>query len=395
MTIGLTVVVFCAGYLSGVWEKARVTPEEAVQQILREASGEEIANQVDFSLYWEVWNRIRRDYVHQPVDEKQLFYGSVDGLVQGLQDPYSGFFDPMESSELASSLDGTFGGVGMELGEQEGQIVVIAPLPHTPAEAAGVAPGDAIIAIDDELVEGKNIDQVIQLIRGEKGTTVKLLLQREVAEPYELTLTRDTIVVESVKLRFEERDGKTAAVISLSQFTSSTTTDFHSLINEIALKQPDLVVLDLRNNPGGYVDAAVEVASEWVSQGTILFEQHQDGTRTAIESTGTGQLENFRTVVLINRGSASASEIVAGALQDNLKASVIGETSFGKGSVQDIHSFPDGSSLKLTISLWLTPAGRTIDKTGIIPDTEVTMTYDDFVAGKDPQLDAAFASLGQ
>lgn len=390
---GVILLTFCAGYLYGVYQKTKVSPEEAIQQIVRKSGEQQMSEEVDFSLYWDVWSRIKRDYVRQPVNETDLFYGSISGLVRGAGDPYSVFFDPTQTESFNESLNGSFGGVGMELGAKDGEIVVIAPLPETPAEKNGVLAGDVILAVNDEYIDDETVEEVVFLIRGEVGTEVKLLLQRNGDEPYELTLVREIIQPDTVKIEYQEREGKTVAIITISQFTHETSVEFRSIVNELILKSPDLVILDLRNNPGGFVDAAVDIASEWIPEGPILLEQTQDGRRVPTNGNGSGRLASQRTIVLINQGSASASEIVAGALQDEKKATVMGETSFGKGSVQDVHFFADGSSLKLTISLWLTPDGRTIDKTGIEPDKIVPMSYEDYVAGLDPQIEAAFSSL--
>lgn len=393
--LGVILLTFCSGYLYGVYHKTKVPPQEAIQQIVRQSADQPLSEEVDFSLYWDVWNRIKRDYVHQPVDEANLFYGSVAGLVRGAGDPYSVFFSPDQTESFNASLNGSFGGVGIELGAKEGQVVVIAPLPDTPAEQNGVQAGDVILAVDEEYIDDETVEEVVFLIRGDVGTEVTLLLQRNGQEPFEQTLTREIIQPKTVEVEYQERDGKKAAIITVSQFTHETSIEFRSIVNDLVLKSPDVVILDLRNNPGGFVDAAVDMASEWIPDGPILLEQSQDGRRTSINSTGSGRLADQPTIILINQGSASASEIVAGALQDRKKAMLIGETSFGKGSVQDVHFFSDGSSLKLTISLWLTPEGRTIDETGIQPDQVVPMTIEDYQAGVDPQLDAAFASVNQ
>lgn len=392
---GVVLLTFCAGYLYGVWEKARLSPQEAVQQIVRQSGQEQVSEEVDFSLYWDVWNRIKRDYVRQPVDEADLFYGSVSGLVHGTGDPYSVFFDPVQTQSFQQALSGSFGGVGMELGSREGKVVVIAPLADTPASVAGVKAGDVILAVDDVYVDDKTVEEVVAVVRGDKGTQVKLLLQRANEEPFEVTLTRDIIKPASVKVEYKDQAGKTAAIITISQFTKDSATEFNVILNELLLKSPDLVILDLRNDPGGFVDSAIAIASEWIAEGPILIEKNQLGEKTPSNSTGSGRLSSQPTVVLIDQGSASASEIVAGALQDGGKATIMGEVSFGKGSVQDVHYFKDGSSLKLTISLWLTPNGRTIDQVGITPDVLVPYTAEDFAAGRDPQLQAALDTLNQ
>lgn len=386
---GVVLLTFSAGYLFGVWEKTKIPPQEAIQQIVRQADDQSVDQKVDFSLYWDVWNRIKRDYVRQPVDDSKLFYGSIAGLVQGTGDPYSIFFDPEQTKAFNDSLNGSFGGVGMELGEKDGQVVVIAPVPNTPAEKAGILAGDAILAVDDQYIDGKTVDEVVLLVRGDPGTSVKLLLQRGDTEPFEKTIERAIIQPAVVKVEYKDQAGKSVAVVSISKFTPDSSVEFESIVNDLVLKKPDLLILDVRNNPGGFVTPATDIASEWIDHGPIFFEQKQDGSRIPTNSTGSGRLADQKTVVLVNQGSASASEILAGALQDYGKATILGETSFGKGSVQDIHFFNDGSSLKLTISLWLTPKGRTIDKTGITPDQVVDYTQADATAGTDPQLEAA------
>lgn len=349
---------------------------------------------VEFSRYWEVWNMVRDRHVHRPVDEKKIFYGSLAGMVASLEDPYSVFFDPDFAAEFASELSGTFEGIGAEIGIKKNQLTVIAPLSGTPADRAGLRSGDRILAIDGADTTGLRIEDAVSRIRGPKGTEVKLLVTRDgLLDAQEINIVRDTITVEPVKMRMVEHNSKTIAVITLSQFSESSAVKFREAVRAVLLKDPAGLVLDLRNDPGGFLETAVDVAEQWIPQDIIVVEQFSDGTRREYRSGGGARLTEMPTVVLVNGGSASASEIVAGALQDYGRARIVGAKTFGKGSVQDYVEFEDGSALKLTVALWLTPKGRSIDKEGIAPDVIVEMTPEDVEQERDPQLEAALDLL--
>jgi carboxyl-terminal processing protease len=345
---------------------------------------------VDFNLFWEVWSLVQKNYVHQPVTDTKLFYGALSGLVFALDDPYSVFFDPEMAEKFQQELEGTFSGIGAELGIKERQLTIIAPLPDTPAARAGLKAGDKILLIDGKETTEMALDYAVSLIRGQEGTEVTLTIWREGWErPQDFKITRGKIEIASVKW---EMKGD-IAYIEINHFNEDTSGRFNQAVNELITKNPKGLVLDLRNNPGGFLSTAVEVAGEWIEKNVVVIEQRDDGEKNEEKSDGLARLQGLKTVVLINEGSASASEIVAGALQDYGKATLVGKKTFGKGSVQNLEPLSDGSAVKITVAEWLTPKGRHIDKEGITPDVEVDLTEDDYNANRDPQLDKAIEIL--
>ena len=346
---------------------------------------------VDFNLYWDVWNLLKKDYAKSnDLNEKELFYGSIKGMVASAGDPYTIFMDPKESQNFANDLSGTFEGIGAEIGIKKEQLVVVAPLPDSPAQKAGLRAGDKIVAINKESTMGMSVDQAVNKIRGPKNTEVNLLILRNGDEKTkEIKINRDVIIVKSVKTQLRD-DG--IFVLTITNFNNDTEDLFGKAVEEIVKANPKGIILDLRNNPGGYLDTAVKVSSKWVSEGIVVSEKSPNNKKDYL-AEGSATLKNYHTVVLINQGSASASEIVAGALQDHKKATLIGKQSFGKGSVQVIENLKDGSSLKVTIAQWLTPNGNNINEKGITPDKTVDLTAKDYESNKDPQMDAAIQSL--
>lgn len=349
---------------------------------------------VDFRLFWDTWQLIKDRYAKQPVDERAMFYGALSGMVASLGDPHSVFLEPVASEEFAQELSGKFEGIGAEIGIKKGNLVIIAPLPDSPAEKAGLLASDRIIGIDEVDTTGMSIDDAVSRIRGDKGTTVKLHILRENdgSEPKVFEIVRDTIAVQSVKVTYASSPkGEKIAVIKVSHFNGDTFDRFLDGVTQAVARGADGVILDLRNNPGGYLDAAVLMLGEWVPGEVAVSERYSDGTTEDHRSDGRGRLKDLPTVVLVNGGSASASEIVAGALKDYGKAALIGTQTFGKGSVQDLVELDDGSSVKLTIAEWLTPKGANINVDGIAPDHVVERTEEDYENDLDPQIDAAYA----
>lgn len=347
---------------------------------------------VDFELFWDTWHLIKDRYAKQPVDEKKMFYGALMGMVASLGDPHSVFLEPVASEEFAQELSGKFEGIGAEIGIKKGNLVVIAPLPDSPAEKAGLMAGDRIIGIDEIDTTGMAIDDAVSRIRGDKGTKVKLhILRGTESEPRVFEIVRDTIAVQSAKISYATSPkGKKLAVIKISHFNGDTFDRFLDGVTQIVARDVDGIVLDLRNNPGGYLDASVLMLGEWVPGEIAVSERYSDGSTEDHRANGRGRLKDIPTVVLVNGGSASASEIVAGALKDHGKAVLIGTKTFGKGSVQDLVELDDGSSVKLTIAEWLTPKGANINVEGIAPDFEVDRTEEDYENDEDPQTDAAY-----
>lgn len=346
----------------------------------------------DFNLYWEVWDALKVNYVDKvKIKDKDLFYGSLKGLAESVGDPYTVFMDPTDAKEFANDLAGTFEGIGAEVGMRNEIVTVIAPLDGMPAQKAGLRAGDKIYAINGTSTIGLSVDQAVKLIRGKKGTKVTLTVLRGAGEkPKDIVITRDVIFVKSVKTEMRT-DG--IFVIKVTNFNDDTLGLFNSAVNEALLKNPKGIILDLRNNPGGYLDTAVAMASEWVEAGPVVAEQFGYNKRNEYPSNGKARLKNFPTVVLVNGGSASASEILAGALRDYKKATLVGEQTYGKGSVQTLKDLSDGSTIKVTIAKWLTPAGDFINEKGIAPGVEIKYTQADIDKNVDPQMNKALELL--
>ena len=350
-----------------------------------------LSKDVNFDLFWQTWQTIKDNYVHQPVNESELLYGAMAGSVAALGDPHSVFFDPEMTQKFTQELNGTFDGIGAEIAIKKDKLTIVAALPDTPAEKAGLRTGDKIYAIDGEDTTGMSLDYAVSKIRGLRGTEVVLTINREGWEkPKEFKLARDQIKIQSVKWKLLENN---LALIQLRYFNGDTEAEFKKTVMEVVAKNPQGIILDLRNNPGGYLDTAIAVASEWVENGVIVYEKDANGKLNEHQSKGQSPFKDFPTVVLINEGSASGSEIVAGALKDHQVATLIGEKSFGKGSVQSLFQLDDGSSIKLTIAEWLTPNQNAIDGQGIEPDIKIELTDEDFNSDKDPQLDKAIEVL--
>jgi carboxyl-terminal processing protease len=346
----------------------------------------------DVNLYSEVWNTLKQNYVDKiTIKDKDLFYGSLKGLAASLNDPYTVFMDPKTAKEFSDDLAGTFEGIGAEVGMRNDIITIIAPLDGMPAQKAGIRSGDKIYKIDGQTTAGLTVDEAVNKIRGTKGTKVTLTILRGTPEkPQDISITRDVIFVKSVKTEMR-KDG--IYVIKVSNFNDDTENLFEAAVNEALTKNPKGIILDLRDNPGGYLDTAVSMASEWVEAGPVVVEQFGENKRNEYPSNGSARLKNIPTVVLVNGGSASASEILAGALRDYKKATLVGEQTYGKGSVQTLKDFSDGSSLKVTIAKWLTPAGDFINEKGIAPGVVVKLTQTDIDKNIDPQMNKAIDIL--
>ncbi len=391
--LGLSALVltFFVGYFMGSSGARTGSGIKILTDIVDEAPSVVKNQDLDYGLYWDVWKYMADEYIGQPIDEKAAFYGSLKGMVASLNDPYSIFLDPEESREFDIEISGQFEGVGAEIGIKDEQLVVISPLSGSPAEKAGLKAGDAIIKIDDLDTSGLSVDQAVQYIRGEKGTTVNLyVLHEDESEPVTVSIVRDTINTISVDWEMLDDD---IAYLNVASFSTDTITQLSPTINEMLLKQPQGLILDLRGNPGGYLDVAVEVAGEFIIDDVVVIEEFSNGRQQSYKADGQHRLYGIPTVVLVGPGTASAAEILAGALQDYNLATLVGETTFGKGLVQDYTEFDDGSSLKISVAKWLTPNSRSIHETGITPDIMVEYEYEDYQAGIDPQLDRALEVL--
>jgi carboxyl-terminal processing protease len=379
--------VFFSGFSLGKNENSAFSSIAEGKVLNKEASPPYLLRDVDFKFFWEVWKIIQEKYVGQPVLDSKIFYGALKGMVSGLGDPHSVFLDPELMKKFEENLSGTFSGIGAELGIKNKKLTIIAPLPTSPAEKAGIKAKDWIVKIEKEDTLEMSVEEAVTKIRGPKGTKVTLTIMRDgFDEPKEFTIARNIIVVQSVK--YEEK--KPFAYIKIIDFDEHVIANFNKVIEKLIQKKPSGIILDLRNNPGGLLGAAIEVTSAWLKKGDVVVqEERQGGRREASKSSKDGVLRDMLTVILVNEGSASASEILAGALQDYNKAKLIGEKTFGKGSVQELQKLRDGSAVKITIAKWLTPKGRQIHEVGIKPDYEVKISKEDFDKDKDPQLDKA------
>ncbi|MEI7620060.1 MAG: S41 family peptidase [Candidatus Falkowbacteria bacterium] len=349
---------------------------------------------IDYNLYWKVWNTLKEQYVDKgKLDDQTLFYGALKGLVAATGDPYTVFMDPKENKQFEDDLAGTFEGIGAEIGIRDEVVTIISPLNDMPAAKAGLKAGDQIFAINGTSTANMTVDEAVRQIRGAKDTTVTLTIFRTGEKnTKDYTITRGIIVVKSIKTEMRS-DG--IYVISVSAFNNDTWGLFKSAVEDVLVKKPKGLVLDLRNNPGGYLDTAVDMSSEWVEEGPVVIEKFSEDKQNKYLTTGSAKLKDIPTVVLINKGSASASEIVAGALQDTKKATIVGEKSYGKGSVQSVVDLGNGSSLKITIAKWLTPKGLSINDQGITPDQVVEIKAEDIKADKDPQMQKAIDILSK
>lgn len=351
---------------------------------------------VDFKLFWDTWDLLSRTYIDKKaLDPHKLFYGAISGMVAAIGDPYTVFLPPDQQKSTREELNGSFEGVGIQLGfNKDKRLVVIAPLEGTPAKKIGIKPQDLIVKIDDKDTTNMNLPEAVKLIRGPKGTTINLTIFREGdtdTKPY--TLRRDTIIVKSVEVSFKEtKNGKNIAVLKLSRFGERTNDEWKDAVSQIISKNPGGVVLDLRNNPGGFLEGAVFIGSEFLDGGDVVLQENNEGQKTPYKVSRVGKLLNIPLEVLINKGSASASEIVAGALQDRKRATLIGEKSFGKGTIQEAQDLPEKTGIHITVAKWLTPDGRWVnDSQGLDPDVKIEAEKTDDT--KDPQLDKALELL--
>lgn len=351
---------------------------------------------VDFKLFWDTWDLLSRSHLEKrSIDPNKLFYGAISGMVSALGDPYTVFLPPEQQKFSKEELNGSFEGVGIQLGfNKDKKLVVIAPLSGTPAEKAGIKPQDLILEINGKDTINMALPEAVGLIRGVKGTEVTLSIFREgETDTKSYTLIRDTIIVKSVEVSYKNTDsGKKIAVIKLSRFGERTKDEWNLVVSDILGSNPQAVILDVRNNPGGFLEGAVFISSEFLEGGTVVLQENSEGERIPFKVTRMGKLTRIPLLVLINKGSASASEIVAGALQDRKRAELLGEKSFGKGTIQEAQELASGTGIHITVAKWLTPNGKWVNDTeGIEPDIKIESDKEDVT--KDPQMDKALEVL--
>lgn len=384
------VIFFSLGYYLGLSKQSELSK---VNTLINKTNSE--ITTTDFSPFWKTWNLINEKHPSaNKIDDQARVYGAIAGLVQSLDDPYSVFFDPAETKSFEEDIAGNFSGVGMEVGIKNKILTVISPLKNTPAYRAGIKSGDKILKIDDKITSDMSIDEAIKRIRGEKGTTVSLSIYREGdKEPKEIKIIRDIIDIPTLETELLP-DG--IFVIRLFTFSGNSTDLFRNAIIEFEQSKADKLIFDLRGNPGGYLEAATEMASYFLPKGkTVVSEDYGTSKEPKIYRSHGYDLfnENLKFVVLIDGGSASASEIFAGAMQDYKKAILVGAQSYGKGSVQEVVNITKDTILKVTVAKWLTPNGTSISEKGLTPDYEVDITSKDVETKNDPQLKKAIELL--
>ncbi|MCL4458992.1 MAG: S41 family peptidase [Chloroflexi bacterium] len=389
VVLALAVVAgaFFAGYTYGQYGVAATRPSEAIIGLTgREPEG--------FKVFWEVWQLVEKDFYNRSaLDPKKITYGSIRGMLEALDDPYTIFASPEHTRMVEEDMRGTFEGIGVTIELKDKKVTIVAPLENSPAERAGLRPGDVIIRVDGKDVSRMSILEIVRLIRGPKGTKVHLAIMREgEPEPIEMDLLRDEIKIAGVKYRLEEPH---IAYVKLISFAAPVSMDLSRALDNLTESQPKALILDLRNNAGGLLPTAVEVASQFMPQGIVLYQQDKSGKKEPLHVGKYGKVTDLPMVVLVNKGSASASEIVAGALQDSGRAILIGENTFGKDTVQSIYGLSDTSSVRITTARWWTPKEQNIHQKGLTPDITVKMTEDDIKMGRDPQLQRAISYLKQ
>ena len=373
--------------------QAANTGTSSAEEVTVEVSlGDRSLIDADFSLFWEAMRIVKSRYIGvDEVDDKKILYGAIKGALGALEDPYSTFMEPSDAQKFHEDLNGVFGGIGAEIGIRDGSLVVVSPLKGNPAEEIGLKAGDKILRVDETPTDDFSVEEAVKIIRGEPGSTVKLLIMRSGwAVPQEFQITRAIISIPT--LEWEMKDGG-IVYIKLYNFNTSAA----SMINDIAIQMfrhnPRGLILDLRNNPGGYLDVATHLAGWFVKRGDVVVIEKFIEDENRLFANGTQAFYHLPTVVLVNGGTASASEILAGALRDNRGIELVGEQTFGKGSVQEVLNMKDGSVVKVSIAEWLTPKGTKIEKEGLTPDHEVPFTEEDFNEGRDPQLEKAVKVL--
>lgn len=392
----LLVFGYGIGFTSGYKEHAREHPKFLGIDAAQFVNTDNQDLTIDFSLFWKVWKLLQEKYVDaDSLDAHTLFYGAINGMLQATGDPYTTFFSPEEQKSFEEELNGTFEGIGAEMGIQDGTLTVIAPLEGMPAEAAGLRPGDKVLKIDGVNTDTLSLEEAVNKIRGPKGTKVTLsIYSSEDEAARDVSVERSVILVKSV--RYEKKENN-VAYIRVSRFGEDTTQEFDKAVNQAKQDGAQGILLDLRSNPGGLLDGAVDLASYFLPKGKLVVieeNSQKQQSQIAVRNTPGQSFLDTPVVVLVNEGSASAAEILAGALrEDRDDVRLIGKKTFGKGSVQELLPVTRDTSVKITIAKWLTPQGHQINKTGISPDTEVDYTRDDQANNRDPQYDEALKQL--
>ncbi|HEY4495295.1 MAG TPA: S41 family peptidase [Candidatus Paceibacterota bacterium] len=393
IVVALIAASFGAGFTFGAIDKL----PRPIVGIINQEFGQ--PKEFDFSLFWNTWDELHNKFVDQnKLKEDNLLYGAISGMVKGAGDPYTVFFPPVETKSFKQDVGGSFGGIGAEIGKRNGFLVIVAPLEDTPAQKAGLLAGDKILKINGEPTDDITVEEAVTKIRGEVGTKVTLSILRgnDGTKAKDITIERAVIKIPITKL--EALKDNEIAHLSFYSFASTAPFEFQQAAAKIlATTGYKGIILDLRNNPGGFLEVSVDIAGWFIDANSLVaieqFGKTENNNKTEFRTSGLGALKNYPIVVLVNQGTASAAEILAGALRDNRGIKLVGEKTFGKGSVQELINLKDGSSLKVTVAKWLTPKGISISEQGLEPDYKVVIAEDDAGKNKDSQLDKAVEIL--
>ena len=369
-----TITGFTGGYIVGESDLGSV-------QLIANNGGTPAALEDTFSPFWEVWDLVHTRYFDQPVDDTLLIEGAIEGMLAVLDDPHTRYLSPEDQALSRENMSGEFQGIGAEVSEEEGHIVIVSPIEGSPAEAAGLQPGDILLTADSVQLSGMSVIEAAQLVRGPKGTVVVLGIERD-GQRFELSIERDTIKITSVRGEMLEEN---LAYVRLTQFGESSDEELEALLTTLTAQNPAGLILDLRRNPGGSLETAVNVADQFLPEGVILYERFGNGRQTDFDSSDRGLADDIPLVLLIDEGSASASEVLAGAVQDRERGILIGQTTFGKGTVQSWQELRNGGGLRLTTARWLTPDDNWVHETGLTPDYFIPLVEGE----EDTQLEAA------
>jgi carboxyl-terminal processing protease len=382
----LSIVIVSMAFLSGFGAGFTLAPARSAPVA---AAGEEPP---EFAVFWEAWHLIENEFYGELPTMQEVTYGAIRGVLVAIGDDGTSFIDPERAAIMREDITGGFEGIGAVVNMlPNGRLIIVEPLPGRPAAQAGILQGDLVLQVDDTPIQNMTLMEAVSLIRGPEGSTVRLtILRKGVKEPFEVTIVRARIEIEVVESRMLDDD---IAYVRLTEFNAKATKELKEALRELMAQEPQGLIFDLRSNPGGFLQTSVEVASQFLDGGLVLIEKGRGDLEKEYLVESGGLATEVPLVVLVNMGSASASEIVAGAIQDSGRGILVGERTFGKGSVQLPHTLSDGSELRVTIARWFTPKGREIQGTGIFPDIEVEMTLEDLEAGRDPQLERAVEYL--
>lgn len=395
VAIVLLAGTFSGGILVG-WMLPSQTPLERLTATTAPSATEdqEMTLDVLFAPFWEAWQYVHDQYVDQPVDDTKLMHGAIEGMLESLGDKHTGYMDPDTYNQVTAPLDGSYEGIGASVDTSGDLLTIISAMPDSPAEAAGLKPGDAVIKVNGTDVTDTDPNIVLKSVKGPAGTDVTLTIQREnTPAPFDVTITRQKIDLKSVTSEMKDGD---IAYVRISTFGETTTAELKTALESLLAQNPKGLILDLRYNSGGYLTTAIEVISQFISSGEVMYEQQQNGEEISYSAEPGGLATEIPLVVLVNEGSASASEITAGAIQDLDRGTIIGVTTYGKGSVQNwIPLANNQGAVRITVARWLTPNHRQINDVGLTPDVVVEFTQEDIDAGIDVQLEKAVEILGQ